>query len=253
MESIRYKELRAIGISLLFLLIGLLVILATKAMLITAGDTVFVSLLLIPLLTYVIVSGRVSEFKAPGGLEVKLATMSNAPVEDMSSKNMKMLGEEEITIVSEGGLHGLEALKPSDTSKAILLKIVMGRHYDHTTLREKVDHLLEYRTFKFAIFVNTGNRFIAYISSSVLHLILDSDDRAQKLLKIIATGNVSELWNFPGVVTQSISAQEKTMNALKAMMDNNLEAIPLLDENEEIKAFIERERILSEMLLAMAK
>lgn len=64
------KEAQAIGLSVLFLALGLFTVWFIKTALGIQGDAVFVSLCLVPILAYLIISGRLSEFRA-GGLEAK--------------------------------------------------------------------------------------------------------------------------------------------------------------------------------------
>jgi hypothetical protein len=199
----------------------------------------------------VIVSGRVSEFKAPGGLEVKLVTMVNQPAEAMASENMQMLGEE-VTVVREGEIGGTEPSSALNQSKVILLKIVMGHHYDLATLKKDVDWLLRYPMFKIVIFVNTKHRFAAYSSSQAMSQILYGE-QANRLLGIIAQNNIDDLRDFPGMLRQTLSTRDTGKNALKVLIDQNLEAIPLIDEDEQVKTIVERDQIFSMLLLGLVK
>ena len=52
------KEARAIGVSLLFLILGFAVIWIIKVVLKIEGDAVYVSLLFVPILIYLIISGK---------------------------------------------------------------------------------------------------------------------------------------------------------------------------------------------------
>ncbi|MCI0564205.1 MAG: hypothetical protein MN733_37495, partial [Nitrososphaera sp.] len=238
--------------SILFLVIGVLVIWAMQTMLITAGDAVFVSLLLIPILVYVIFTDRLSEFKAPGGLEAKFVTMVKKPAEEMASENIELLGDD-ISVVTKGGPQELEVLESRlDESKRILLKLILGGHYDKGMLEEYVDRLLLYRTFRFVVFLDQKDRLVAYISASGMNRILKGPQGGH-FVGLINHGNVPELWDFPGIMTRKLSTRENGINALKVLMENNLEAIILVDEADRLKGVLEREQILSKLLLAMAK
>src|SRR6185436_3790701 len=73
------KELWAMLTSLLFLLLGIVVILALHSMEIT-GDTLIIAMLLLPIVIWAMVSGRIKTFKA-GDLEATF----NEPVRNMMS------------------------------------------------------------------------------------------------------------------------------------------------------------------------
>jgi hypothetical protein len=89
------KEIPAILASILFLALGFVAIWLTKSVLKISGDSVFVSLLFVPILVYLIFSGRLKEIRAPGGLEAKFAEVAQksaeAPAETIEASVDEML------------------------------------------------------------------------------------------------------------------------------------------------------------------
>src|SRR5262245_44595625 len=100
------KEMKAIGTSVLFLALGFIVLWLAKSVMNIEGDAVFVSLLFIPILVYVIISGKLEELKGPGGLEAKFAKAANESISAASEK--VELSTEEMQIVLKEGLGILE-------------------------------------------------------------------------------------------------------------------------------------------------
>ena len=64
-------ELSALGGALLFVAIGFAAILLVAKVADVKDGTVLASLLIVPALLYLLLSGRVSDLKGPGGLEVQ--------------------------------------------------------------------------------------------------------------------------------------------------------------------------------------
>src|SRR5688572_1825531 len=121
------NDLKAIAASTLFLALGLLVIWFTKDRLkITSdSDAIFISLLLIPVVVFLIFSGRLRELKAPGGLEAKFADEARRSV-DIAAETIEA-SVEDMQIVAKGGMQELKKRAPSlDESKPSVLALTLG-------------------------------------------------------------------------------------------------------------------------------
>ena len=73
-------ELSALGGALLFVAIGFAAILLVAKVADVKDGTVLASLLIVPALLYLLLSGRVSDLKGPGGLEVQLAKVATQTI-----------------------------------------------------------------------------------------------------------------------------------------------------------------------------
>ena len=83
--------------------------------------------------------------------------------------------------------------------------------------------------------------------------ILRMDALGDEFVRIINEGSIQELQRYPGVVTRTISTKATSIDALREMTAQNLEALVVIDENRNLKGVVEREQILSKLLLAMAR
>ncbi len=84
------KELRPLLFSLLFLGLGVFVLWVANYLLqhdpaTSMGDVVFVSLLVMPILIYAIISGSLTELKGPGGVGATFNAVATAPVSDTTA------------------------------------------------------------------------------------------------------------------------------------------------------------------------
>lgn len=247
------KEAKGLLIAILFLTLGFLIIWVFKIMSISVGDAVFVSVLLIPVLVYMIVSGKLSEFKAPGGLEAKFVTVANRPVEELASQRVEFVKEDMISVPKDslGELDRLERL--ANQSKRIILHILLGqKKYNQQDAAIYLERFLRYRNFNHVVFLDKKDRFVASIPPWAMLRILQGD-QGERFIGFINRGDIIELLAFPGVMTETISTHATYKDALQAMADHNLETILVVDEEKKVTGVIDREQVLSKLMLAMAK
>jgi hypothetical protein len=247
------KEIGGLVISIVFLLLGFLVVWAMKSMLITAGDAVLISLFLVPILVYVIFTGRLSELKGPGGLELKLQTMASQPADELASQRVEFV-EEDMVPVSKGSIQELDRLERLlDPTKRIVLKLVLGEmQYNRGDAIEYLERFLRYPNFKHVAFLDKKHRFVAFVPPWAMLRILTGEE-GERFVQIINGGNLLELLDFPGVLTLSINSRATYMDALKSMSDHNLETILVTGQDGKVIGVVDREQVLSKLLLAMAK
>lgn len=248
------KELNAIAAAFIFLVLGFAVIWVTKSFLNIEKDAVFISLLLIPVLIYTIVSGRLKELKGPGGLEAKFA---ESAAESISSQSETIEASiDEMQIVEKEGARTLEK-KREELNEAvpIVMTVVLGRHdyYRRLALLHYIEMLYQFRNFKFIVFVDKNSRFVAYMPSWSLKGLLKMDELGDELVNIINEGRADKLFLYPGVIKETISNKSSNAEALREMTKQNLEALVVIDENRHLKGVVEREQILSKMMLALTK
>jgi CBS domain-containing protein len=246
------KETKAILIAILFLGLGFLVLWLTKSIMSIEGDAVFISLLLIPILVYVIISGKLEELKGPGGLEAKFAKAAN---ESISAATEKVeLSVEEMQIVLKEGLGILEK-KRLDLNEAqpivMIMEIGKRGYYDREAVLKYIEILSQFRNFKFVVFVDKNNQFVSYMPSWAVKGLISKQYLGDEFISIINTGNKTVLFQFPGVVRETIRTESTNAEALREMTKQNLEALVVIDGNNQLKGVVEREQILSKMMLSL--
>lgn len=247
------KEAKGLLIAILFLILGLLIIWVFKIMQISPGDAVFVSMLLLPVLIYMIVSGKLSEFKAPGGLEAKFVSVANHPVEELASQRVEFVKEDMVSVPKNSidELNRLERL--ANQSKHIILHLLLGQmHYNRQDAEIYLEKFLRYRNFSQVVFLDKKDRFVAFIPPWAMLRILQGE-QGDRFIEIINRGEVLELLDFPGVMEKTVSTRATYKEALQAMADANLESILVVDEEKKVTGVIDRAEVLSKLMLAMAK
>lgn len=247
------QETTAILVAILFLGLGLLAVWITRAVLDIEGDAVFVSVLLIPIVIWVIFSGRLKEIRAPGGLEAKFTDVAKKTVEPSGERIEASI--QDPTIVTKAGLSELQGILPGiDESKPIVLTLTLGKtgYYQQEALREYIKALSQRRNFKFVVMVDQENRFAAYIPAWRLAQTLEMWERGNEFIQAINDGRVQDLRRYPGVVTSTISTCATNIEALREMAAQNLEALVVIDADRRLRGVVERQQVLSKLMLAMA-
>jgi len=248
------KEVRAIGISLLFLVFGFLVIWLIKAVLNIEGDAVFVSLLLIPVLVYMVISGKLKELKGPGGLEAKFTEAASESI-NASSETVEP-SIDDMQIVAKAGVHALQEQRQKlNEAKPIVMTMELGRrgYYNTEAVLEYIKNLSQFRNFKFVVFLDEGKRFVAYMPPLAFRGLLSMPELGYEFINVINEGHLQDLLRYPGVVRETISTESTDAEALSEMSKQNLEALVVIDENRNLKGVVEREQVLSRMMLALTK
>jgi CBS domain-containing protein len=247
------KEVAAILISIFFIIVGFVAIWFSKAYLGVEGEALFIFLLLAPILTYAIFSGRLTELKA-GGMEAKFADIGEQTV-DVGSETIDPSAND-MEIVEKDGARKLQrTLDSIDKSKPIILTLTLGREgfFNQRVWLNYVESLSQFGNFKFVVLLDKKGHFIAYLSAWAMLQILKNSVLGDAFVDIVNNGLERELKLYPGVMTKAISTKTTNLEALKEMASQNIGALVVIDEGRKLCGVVEREQILSKLLIGMAK
>jgi hypothetical protein len=252
LEEFSAKDAKAIGLTLLFLAFGIGALWAVKNFLGTDKDAVFVSILLLPALLFLILSGRITGFKAPGGLEANFAAVAEATVkpaaETVSVQDMEIVAKAPVSTLKEKWQNLNEAFP-------IVMTMSLGKsqYYTVPATFTYLEDLSRYRNFKFVVFLDSESKFVAYMPAWSLKGLLSKPELGQEFINDINEDKKRDLFTYPGVIKETISVQSTNTEALQEMTKQNLEALVVIDNDRKLKGVVEREQILSKMMLALAK
>jgi hypothetical protein len=250
------QELRPLLLSLLFLVLGIFLLLAAKRWIndkpTVLGDAVLVSLVLMPILIYTITSGKLKELKGPGGLG---ATFNTVVSQSDVIVHKRVPTDEDIQIIVKEGRQALHRrLQDLDGIRPIVMTIVLGgERYDLYALREYVKELSRLKSFKLVIFLAQDESFLAFMSPLAAWNTLSTKETGDKFVSLINEKDQKlnrELLTYPGLVLNTISTQSTNGEALRKMVHHNLETLPVVD-SDRMKGIVEREQVLSRIVLAL--
>jgi hypothetical protein len=245
------KSLRDTILTLLFCSAGFFAIWIAKSRVGMQQEAVFVAFLLLPLIVYVIVAGRLVEFKAFGA-EAKFVDLANQSVEPASGTIQPSV--EDIEIVAKQGMPELQKRKALlDETKPIILTLSLGNpDYQFSTLQKYVDVLAECPTFKGVVILNIDGTFAVYYPSRSLSTILRSTEGLMFVEKI-KSSKVDELRRYPGSIKRTVTKQSSNLEALKEMTLQNADTLVVTNSDNKVSGVLERQQLISKLLLAMAK
>lgn len=248
------REQRAALVTLIFLGGGFLALWVVKAVLGINADSVFIAMLLLPLIVYLVVSGRISELKTPGGLEAKFRKAAEAIVAPESEK----VEPEDVQVPLEGKpvIQRVIPVKKPDDSKPIVMTVTVGKGkdgYSRAGLFNSVEVFSRYRNFKFVVFLDRENKFVSCMPAWAARSLLQKAALGDEFVQFLNNGEVNALQQYPGIIQKTITTEMTNLEALEEMTRLNIEALIVIDEEGKLAGVVEREQILSKLMLSLLR
>jgi len=187
----------AIGIAVGSLALGFIVVWLAREFIGSVDGSVLIALLLLPLIVYLSASGRLAEFKAPEGIEAKFA---QAAAESVSSAS-ETVAYDDPQIVAKEGVRNLiqRKTKEIDESKPVVMTMTIGgqAQYSPQDVEQYIGALSQFRNFKFVIFLDRDDKFVAYMPTWALKYLLQVPDLAWEFLNAVNPGTDSASASIP--------------------------------------------------------
>jgi hypothetical protein len=251
------KEQRAIFVSAAFLVTGMSLVFLFKRYLNLTSDALLTSVLFFPVITYFLASDKIAEIKA-GGVVVKL-------LKEAANENIGvMIGKEKVFIEHVSvekkdldELHSRVEKTPKDKPVILVIKLGHDKRYNPSWLLDYIDTLKRFRNFKYAVFLDAIERFIAFMPYRELEKQIAEDGEPlragkKRFIDILNENVVEELVRCPKIVRIGISIDSTNALALRKIEENQLDAIAVVDDALFWKGILEREQILVRMGSALA-
>lgn len=199
-------------------------------------------LMLLPVGVYFVASGRITELAA-FGVAAKFAKIAKEIVKP------EMILYDDPQIV---GLRKLvDAKQEIDQSRPGVMKMTIGRKVPYTRddLKLYLDALSHLRSFKLVVFLDNDKRVVAYMEDLVFKEQVEQ--HADKFVQLI-NSDQKGLEDYPGVAKKMISPNSTNIEALRAMQEQNLETLVIVDEQKILRGVVERVQVLSSIMLSLA-
>jgi hypothetical protein len=254
------KERRAILLAALFLVVALVTIFLESIVMDLTGDVLAVTLLLLPVVVYLIVSDRIKELRLFGGLEAKFRDTAQSSVEP-AWEHVEARPAETQAAAEKGEMDLVMPPHEMDDAKPLILTLRLGGIYHPQSLLNKVygqhgqtdgqEPLSHHRNFKFVAILDEDERMEAYLPHWRLRQILEDKNLGKKFVDLLQDRHAASIRQYPGVVTQAITTQDSNAATLQEMLDQNLEALIVVDRERRLHGVVERDQILSKLLLSL--
>lgn len=286
-----HRSLGAILTAALFLTLGLCVVGITSFLFpgfTIRGDVLFVTIILAPIVVYLILVGQVSKLNV-SGFEVDLDrpiakyVVGQLPVGGLGTaqhlaaqpcaKATSGVKATAIPFTNPLFIPSIPlfppllfpgqkvATPPPATTEAIVgggpvvyLKLVSdsGCAYDGRALATRVAELSQSGSFKFIVLVHRDDEYFADIPAAAASGIMRNNPN----LLVDAVQNdpksLGDPTKFPGVEFHALRTSDTTVSALKLMQDRNLDALVVVDGDGHLQGVITQAQIQNSMLQEIA-
>ncbi len=252
------KETKAILGAFIFILVSIGIYWVLKWIKIEEGIT-YPFILLSPILVYLIFAEKIASFKA-GGVEATFKEIANEKVKTDSSLIDELPKDNKLEVIEKGSVNSLrgklEELKDKSERGKKIVTLELGKgenYYDVWAVKQYIKALSAFRNFRFVVIVNNNKEVIAFISKDKMSKILENNNLGNEFIKVINKGKSESLNIFPGLITVKITEDTKNIEALKKMEENSVDELIVCDSEGKLKGVIEREDILSKLMIALAE
>jgi CBS domain-containing protein len=253
-NSVPARDLGAIGASLTFLVVGFGAILLVAKVADVRDGAVLAAVLIVPAIVYLLLSGRVSEFKGPGGLEVRLTAVAQQPIplhaRDSSST---AVAYERVRAVergrSESFLAHIRDISPNDP---VVLTLGLGSGpIDGNAAADYARGLTQFPRFAFVAVVDSQGQLISYMPERAFrHMIESNVVDTERLLTSIENKDVGTIRSYPGMLVTSVTRSTSIAGCLREMERLRVSAL-LVTDNGHIDGIVERDRVANALLLSL--
>ena len=238
--------------SVLFILLGLGVLWLADEALGLGGDAVLISLLVLPALLYLALSGMLTEITGPGGVGAKFKEVAHA--------SWQSLEEEDVEMVTKSGLEELRRLRATLPHKhrPIVLTLTAGHLYDLAEMKSYAETLGAMRRFLAVVFENSDGILIGYMRAPRFEALMRSGaadagfaDPSKQFVEDLSRPTAPQLLvTSPGVISETLPVGATNREALEMMTHRGLEVLALVDNAGRCAGVVERSQVISNLVLA---
>jgi len=233
--------------------LGLILAVAINRM--KLGDSAtLITLLLTPLLAYLIASGKLQEFTAPGGWGAKFREAAQATVTPTPTALTPLSqAVQQFDIVAKGGLAELQGLGAKlQRNKPIALTFQLGQQgYDVDITTKYVEFLLLTDRQMSVLIVDQDRRFVVMTEGSTM-LTLLKQGQGQQITSAISGSRKDYLLNLPGFHVNSVKATDSNAAALEKMRVENTQSIVVVDNDNRPTGIVKRDEIVARLIEKLA-
>jgi CBS domain-containing protein len=233
-----------VGASLLYVAAGVCAVWFVHNVLGVEGDAILVALLVVPLVLYLVLSGRVREFAA-GSVSVKLSEVGRAPVKD--------------TYVKADLVPTIDPSMPlilkTDPNRPQVAALTQGaRPYPRDEVLSSLKNMAELKPTPMLIVRDKRGHVLAHMTYRSAIDLLSREGRGDEFIKLV-NGDDPDAFDdgggFSAVKTETLPSNATNAEALAAMEETGLDTLVVVDPKGRFEGIVERDRLLSQMLLAV--
>ena len=138
-------------------------------------------------------------------------------------------------------------------AKPVTLTLNLGRGYVDEAIMFYISSLSQFPSFKFVVMLDEMNKVVGYFPVNAFLQIIQNDDIAGRFISNIRNAELEELNQFPGIITETVSPNASNIEALEILQKGDYDALLVVDDNRNLRGVVQRDKIIGNMLLSMAK
>jgi CBS domain-containing protein len=246
------SECIAIAVAIGSVALGMLVVRLAKSTDARLESSVLIVLMVLPVLVYLVGSGRLAELKAPGGIKAKFVETASESVTTVS----ETISYENPQIVARASVADLLKRKAGeiDQSRPVVVTMTIASNGQYTVedLSDYLGIMTQFRTFTTVVFRDREQRFIACMEGWALKELVELPE-ANEFVALVNAGDQAGVLRYPGVLRKTLSPTSTNVEALREMLANNIEALVVVDEDRKLRGVVERDQVLSRLMLSLVK
>lgn len=248
------RDMAAFGAALVFLVLGFAGIFVIAKVADVKDGGVLAAALIVPAVLYLLLSGRVTDLKGPGGLEVCLTQAANKPIPlSHDEDGASAVSFEKVHAVRSGRAESfLARIKDIAPEDPVVLALTLGgAPIDGAAAAEYAKGLTQFPRFRFVAVVDERDKLVSYMPANSFRHMIESDVvDAQQMLNNIAQKDVDSLLKFPSMFVNTVTRRTSVADALREMDKDDLPAL-LVTERGSIAGIVERDRLVTKLLLSL--
>jgi hypothetical protein len=242
----RIPPLKSFILTIIFLIIGVFFAKITSNYFGLNDGIFYLTFLLLPSIFYLLFSGIVQHLKAPMGIEIKLSESAKSNISRSSIVN---LIDFPIALDQDGVRELYQAYNRVNPFKPALLKITLpGNNLNYAVMKEHQRLLNLSTNFKFIVFIDNNEKFIAFIPSvSFFDLMLQDNAIGESFVNSLNSPDINLVNSFSCVSRRVVNTNSSNIEALHIISENNLDSSLVIDDGK-IVGIITKERIISDII-----
>jgi hypothetical protein len=252
----RIEHRDAINLAALFFVAGLLFAqLLRSRIFVGTADWPVLAVIALPAILYLVLAGYVTGLKIPGGLEVEIKELLKEAPKKLEASQLDRFAN---------------ATSQGDCETVVNAVVLVEEDDEHTITH--LQHLLNCnQTVHYVVFVKSTLEFIGMVEASVVRRTLESPiSPSTNLPRLPVTSPIANLKisQLSGILSDGTGAYKDFFgpiafrdewsytsatigHLLTRMNEENLDAIALVDRMRRFEAVVEREELLSQLMLSI--
>ncbi len=221
------------------------------------GEILYSTVVILPLLVYLILSEQLLSFKA-GNFEATFKEAVNQKLIVKESNIEKIIEANNVEVIEKtllAKLPGkLEEIKSKSGNKNLILTIKFGKNIliNQEGISTYIKSFSAVGGFSLVCLVDESNKVVAYISKEQLQIILNNRLLGEEFINTITQGNRNRLSIFPGLITETLPENTSNIEALIIFDKLGINQMVVVNNSDVFKGVVKREEILTKLMITIA-